>query len=73
MVQQMQTVCGECSGKRERINPKLRCKTCLGKKTVDDHKILEVHVDKGGCGLFIKIDKKWIQASSPRTKPSPFT
>jgi hypothetical protein len=47
MVQQMQSVCSECSGKGETINPKLRCKTCLGKKTVDDHKILEVHVDKG--------------------------
>ncbi|WAR29609.1 DNJA1-like protein [Mya arenaria] len=47
MVQQMQSVCTECGGKRERINPKLRCKTCLGKKTIEDHKILEVHVDKG--------------------------
>lgn len=47
MVQQIQSVCGECSGKGERINPKLRCKVCLGKKVVDDHKILEVHVDKG--------------------------
>ncbi|KAL4216814.1 DnaJ (Hsp40) [Mactra antiquata] len=47
MVQQIQSVCSECTGKGERINPKLRCKTCLGKKVVDDHKILEVHVDKG--------------------------
>ncbi|KAH3866354.1 dnaJ homolog subfamily A member 1-like [Dreissena polymorpha] len=47
MVQQLQTMCSECHGKGERINPKLRCKTCMGKKTVEDHKILEVHVDKG--------------------------
>ncbi|KAH3866404.1 hypothetical protein DPMN_029466 [Dreissena polymorpha] len=47
MVQQLQTMCSECHGKGERINPKLRCKTCMGKKTVEDHKIREVHVDKG--------------------------
>lgn len=47
MVQQIQSVCSECSGKGERINPKLRCKTCQGRKVVEDHKILEVHVDKG--------------------------
>ena len=47
MVQQIQSVCGECRGKGERINPKLRCKTCSGQKVVEDHKILEVHVDKG--------------------------
>lgn len=47
MVQQIQSVCGECRGKGERINPKLRCKTCSGQKVIDDHKILEVHVDKG--------------------------
>ena len=47
MVQQIQSVCHDCGGKGERINPKLRCKVCVGKKVVDDHKILEVHVDKG--------------------------
>ncbi|XP_014776095.1 dnaJ homolog subfamily A member 1 [Octopus bimaculoides] len=47
MVQQMQTVCSECSGKKETINPKLRCKTCMGKKTYQSKKILEVHIDKG--------------------------
>lgn len=49
MVQQMQTVCTECSGKGETINPKLRCKTCLGKKVNRERKILEVHIDKGKC------------------------
>ena len=47
MVQQIQSVCGECRGKGETINPKLRCKVCVGQKVVEDHKILEVHVDKG--------------------------
>jgi DnaJ family protein A protein 2 len=29
------------------INPKLRCKTCKGQKTVKERKILEVAIDKG--------------------------
>lgn len=32
MVQQIQSVCGECQGQGERINAKDRCKVCLGKK-----------------------------------------
>lgn len=47
MIQQIQTVCGECRGSGERINPKDRCKQCQGKKVVRDRKILEVHIDKG--------------------------
>ena len=47
MVQQIQSMCSQCQGKGERINPKLRCKTCTGKKTVHERKILEVHIDKG--------------------------
>ena len=47
MMQQIQSVCHDCQGQGERINPKLRCKTCTGKKTVRERKILEVHVDKG--------------------------
>ncbi|GBP59469.1 DnaJ homolog subfamily A member 1 [Eumeta japonica] len=47
MIQQIQTVCGECRGQREIIDPKDRCKVCQGKKVVRDRKILEVHVDKG--------------------------
>lgn len=47
MVQQIQSVCSECQGEGERINPKDRCKNCSGKKTVRERKILEVHVDKG--------------------------
>lgn len=47
MLQQIQSVCPECRGQRERINPKDRCKQCVGKKVVRERKILEVHVDKG--------------------------
>ncbi len=47
MVQQIQSVCHECQGQGERINPKDRCKTCQGRKIVRERKILEVHIDKG--------------------------
>ncbi|CAL1533079.1 unnamed protein product [Lymnaea stagnalis] len=47
MVQQIQSVCGECRGEGEVIDPKHRCKTCSGKKIVKERKILEVHIDKG--------------------------
>lgn len=29
------------------MNPKDRCKTCTGKKTISERKVLEVHIDKG--------------------------
>ena len=51
MMQQIQSMCHECQGQGERINPKLRCKTCQGKKVVRERKILEVHVDKGEYGF----------------------
>jgi len=38
MVQQIQSVCGECTGQGERINAKDRCKTCLGKKVFIEFK-----------------------------------
>lgn len=47
LIQQIQTVCPDCRGQGERINPKDRCKQCQGKKVIRDRKILEVHVDKG--------------------------
>lgn len=47
MVQRYQTVCNQCNGEGSIIDPKNRCKTCEGKKIVDERKILEVHVDKG--------------------------
>lgn len=47
MIQQTQSTCQDCRGKGDRINAKDRCKHCLGRKTIRDRKILEVHVDKG--------------------------
>lgn len=47
MVQQIQTVCIECKGQGERINPKDRCEDCSGAKVTREKKIIEVHVDKG--------------------------
>lgn len=47
MVQQIQTVCIECKGQGERINPKDRCENCSGAKVTREKKIIEVHVEKG--------------------------
>lgn len=47
MMQQIQQPCGECEGTGEMMNPKDRCKTCNGKKTTSERKVLEVHIDKG--------------------------
>jgi len=50
MIQQIQQPCGDCSGTGEIINNKDKCKTCNGKKTVQEKKMLEVHIDKGMKG-----------------------
>jgi len=47
IIQQFQTVCQDCRGEGEIIREKDRCKNCSGKKTINEKKILEVHVDKG--------------------------
>ncbi|RSH93931.1 Type I HSP40 co-chaperone [Saitozyma podzolica] len=47
MMQQIQQPCNECEGTGEMMNPKDRCKTCNGKKTISEKKVLEVHIDKG--------------------------
>lgn len=47
MVQQIQTVCIECKGQGERVNPKDRCESCSGAKVIREKKIIEVHVEKG--------------------------
>jgi len=46
-VQQIQTMCPECSGAGEKIAAKDRCKNCDGAKTIKNSKVLEVHIDKG--------------------------
>eukprot|EP01135_Chromosphaera_perkinsii_P004154 Nk52_evm61s270 gene=Nk52_evmTU61s270 len=50
MMQQVQARCSDCSGTGEIINEKDRCKTCKGKKVVNERKVLEVHIDKGMRG-----------------------
>lgn len=47
MIQQIQTVCHDCGGQGERVNPADRCKACQGKKIIKDKKIIQVHVDRG--------------------------
>lgn len=77
MMQQIQSMCHECQGQGERINPKLRCKVCSGKKTVRERKILEVHIDKGKgnfmfvtCDLVKKKKKVFLQRSYLYQSPS---
>ena len=47
MIQRFQTVCPECNGEGEMIRDRDRCKTCKGKKTSVERKVLHVHVDRG--------------------------
>lgn len=47
MVQQMQSRCPDCDGEGEVINERDRCQACVGRKVIQQTKILEVHVDKG--------------------------
>jgi len=47
MIQQMQTVCGDCGGKGEIIKEEDKCKNCKGKKVEKDKKVLQVYVDPG--------------------------
>merc|ERR1719238_2456430 len=41
MMQQIQSMCQECHGEGERVDPKLRCKKCNGRKVNRERKILE--------------------------------
>jgi DnaJ family protein A protein 2 len=47
MMQRMQQVCKDCSGEGEIINERDRCKTCHGKKTIDQKKKLEIVISPG--------------------------
>lgn len=47
MIQQMQSPCGKCRGQGRSIKAADQCRTCLGKKTAEEKKVLEVHVEKG--------------------------
>ena len=47
MMQQIQSVCSDCGGQGERINPKDKCKECDGSKVKTENKTLDIHIDKG--------------------------
>ncbi|KAG5439878.1 hypothetical protein PCANB_000160 [Pneumocystis canis] len=47
MIQRFQTVCPDCNGEGEQIKEKDRCKDCKGKKTINERKVLSVHIDRG--------------------------
>lgn len=62
MIQQVQAVCSDCSGKGmssvasdchvtsyigTKIKEEDKCDTCKGKQLVKDKKVLEVHIEKG--------------------------
>ena len=47
MIQQIESICNECQGEGEIINSKDRCKTCNGKKILEEKKVLEVFIEKG--------------------------
>ena len=40
-------MCRVCDGQGEKIDEGDKCKSCNGKKTKRESKVLEVHVDKG--------------------------
>ncbi|EJD05659.1 uncharacterized protein FOMMEDRAFT_139033 [Fomitiporia mediterranea MF3/22] len=50
MIQQIQQPCNDCNATGEIINHKDKCKVCNGKKTIQEKKMLEVHIDKGMKG-----------------------
>lgn len=47
MVQRYQMVCNDCNGEGTIVDPQNRCEGCSGRKTLEERKILEVHIDKG--------------------------
>lgn len=47
MIQRFQTVCDQCQGSGDMCDPKDRCTVCKGKKTQQERKILQVHIDPG--------------------------
>jgi DnaJ family protein A protein 2 len=47
MVQQMQSACSSCKQTGKVMNEADKCKTCKGKKTIKDRKVLEVVIEKG--------------------------
>jgi len=55
MMSQSQEICGECDGRGDIIPPSNRCKTCKGKRTTKEKKIIEITIDKGCPSDFRKV------------------
>lgn len=47
MVQQMQSMCGDCGGQGKTIAEGDKCRDCRGQKVVKERKVLEVNIEKG--------------------------
>lgn len=47
MIQQMTSPCSACRGTGRILPDDKKCKTCIGKKTVKEKKVLEVAIEKG--------------------------
>lgn len=47
VVQQVESICRQCSGAGEVYAMKDRCKQCQGKKTIRDRTTIKVHIEKG--------------------------
>lgn len=47
MVQQIQSSCPTCKGSCKIIDERDKCRSCKGKKTYKDRKVLEVNIEKG--------------------------
>ena len=54
MVQQIQSMCGDCGGTGEFIREKDRCKKCKGKRTVEIDEKLEVGFNWSSRWAFIR-------------------
>ncbi|PSN40677.1 DnaJ subfamily A member 1 [Blattella germanica] len=57
MIQQIQSMCQECRGQGERINPKDRCKTCQGRKVS-----LYSHQMRSGNDLIMRMNIELVEA-----------
>jgi DnaJ homolog subfamily A member 2 len=47
MARQIQTKCGDCHGRGETFSDSDQCDQCAGERTVEEEKVLEIHIDKG--------------------------
>lgn len=47
MAHQVQTVCPDCKGAGKSVDPKFKCSVCNGEKTMQEKKVIDVHVEKG--------------------------